>query len=217
MTARPSTPVDGSGGFGAFVSRARKGGPDPNWVLLTPVHRVFRHDGTPLPTFNGGEALHSEEDTAVISSGLAPVRNASTFGDVEPPVKLSGFYADDEALFNSIMAGAAGFVLKQIRGRDLVDAQRRPATNENVRLLNGPGSNAASIRNGVPGSEMGPVRVTDDEVWKLVAFVKRLGSQGLLERATGDPSAGRLVYEKSGCGNCHRIGPSLGPSSRARS
>jgi mannose-6-phosphate isomerase-like protein (cupin superfamily) len=34
-------------------------------------------------------------------------------------------------------------------GPDLVDAQRRPATNENVRLLNGPGSNAASIRNGV--------------------------------------------------------------------
>jgi DNA-binding NarL/FixJ family response regulator len=33
-------------------------------------------------------------------------------------------YSDDEALFNSIMAGAAGFVLKQIRGRDLVDAIR---------------------------------------------------------------------------------------------
>ena len=44
------------------------------------------------------EALQSEEDTAVISSGLAPVRNASTFGDAEPPVKLTGFYADDESL-----------------------------------------------------------------------------------------------------------------------
>jgi putative ABC transport system permease protein len=44
------------------------------------------------------EALQSEEDTAVISSGLAPVRNASTFGDVEPPVELTGFYADDESL-----------------------------------------------------------------------------------------------------------------------
>lgn len=33
-------------------------------------------------------------------------------------------FSDDEALFNSIMAGAAGFVLKQIRGRDLVDAIR---------------------------------------------------------------------------------------------
>jgi DNA-binding NarL/FixJ family response regulator len=33
-------------------------------------------------------------------------------------------FSDDEALFNSIMAGAAGFVLKQIRGRDLTDAIR---------------------------------------------------------------------------------------------
>jgi putative ABC transport system permease protein len=35
----------------------------------------------------------------VISSDLAPERNASTFGPaVEPPVKLTGFYADDEKL-----------------------------------------------------------------------------------------------------------------------
>ena len=33
-------------------------------------------------------------------------------------------FSDDEALFNSIMAGASGFILKQIRGTDLVDAIR---------------------------------------------------------------------------------------------
>ena len=44
------------------------------------------------------EALQDEENTAVISSNLAPARNASTFGDAEPPLKLSGFYADDESL-----------------------------------------------------------------------------------------------------------------------
>jgi mannose-6-phosphate isomerase-like protein (cupin superfamily) len=35
-----------------------------------------------------------------------------------------------------------------VTGPDLVDAKRRPADNEAVRMLNGPGSNAASIRNG---------------------------------------------------------------------
>ena len=44
-----------------------------------------------------------------------------------------------------VISGSATLVT----GPDLVDAQRRPATNENVRLLNGPGSNAVSIRNGV--------------------------------------------------------------------
>src|SRR5215204_7393034 len=29
-------------------------------------------------------------------------------------------FADDEALFDAIMAGAAGYVLKQVRGNDLV-------------------------------------------------------------------------------------------------
>lgn len=45
------------------------------------------------------DALQTEQDVAVISSSLAPQRNASTFGpSVEPPVKLTGFYADDESL-----------------------------------------------------------------------------------------------------------------------
>ncbi|PXY22339.1 response regulator [Prauserella muralis] len=33
-------------------------------------------------------------------------------------------YADDEALFNAIMAGASGFVLKQVLGSDLISAVR---------------------------------------------------------------------------------------------
>jgi two-component system, NarL family, response regulator DevR len=41
-------------------------------------------------------------------------------------------YSDDEALFNSIMAGAAGFVLKQIRGRDLIDAIRTVASGKSL-------------------------------------------------------------------------------------
>jgi two-component system, NarL family, response regulator DevR len=63
-------------------------------------------------------------------------------------------YDDDEALFAAIMAGAAGYVLKQIRGTDLVDAVRRvaggqslldPAVTQQVldRLREGPKQDAA--------------------------------------------------------------------------
>jgi len=72
----------------------------------------------------------------------------------------------------------------------------------------------ASVRYGIPGTEMAPVRITDDQVWKVVAFVKRLGSQGMLEKATGNATAGRALFQKSGCVNCHRIGEeggNLGP------
>ena len=41
-------------------------------------------------------------------------------------------YEDDEALFAAIMAGASGYVLKQIRGTDLVDAVRRVAEGQSL-------------------------------------------------------------------------------------
>ncbi|HEU4480594.1 MAG TPA: response regulator transcription factor [Actinomycetota bacterium] len=41
-------------------------------------------------------------------------------------------FSDDEALFKSIMAGAAGFVLKQIHGHDLLDAIRRVGHGESL-------------------------------------------------------------------------------------
>jgi DNA-binding NarL/FixJ family response regulator len=41
-------------------------------------------------------------------------------------------FDDDEALFAAIMAGAAGYVLKQIRGSDLVDSVRRVAAGQSL-------------------------------------------------------------------------------------
>ena len=41
-------------------------------------------------------------------------------------------FADDEALFQAILAGAAGYLLKQIRTNDLVDAVRRVAAGQNL-------------------------------------------------------------------------------------
>jgi DNA-binding NarL/FixJ family response regulator len=37
-------------------------------------------------------------------------------------------FTDDEALFSAILAGASGYVLKQVKGADLVSAVRRVAT-----------------------------------------------------------------------------------------
>jgi DNA-binding NarL/FixJ family response regulator len=41
-------------------------------------------------------------------------------------------FGDDEALFDAIMAGAAGYVLKQIRGTDLVGAIRTIASGQSL-------------------------------------------------------------------------------------
>jgi len=110
------------------------------------------------------------------------------------------------ALFQTHCSYCHGSFGEGGRGADLTAGiYRRGGTDRELYI---------SVRYGIPGSEMGPVRITDDEVWKVVAYVKKLGSQGLLEKAPGDPAAGRQVYEKSGCANCHSIdkeGGSLGP------
>jgi DNA-binding NarL/FixJ family response regulator len=41
-------------------------------------------------------------------------------------------YDDDEALFAAIMAGAAGYVLKDVRGNDLLDAIKRVAAGQSL-------------------------------------------------------------------------------------
>jgi len=63
-------------------------------------------------------------------------------------------YDDDDALFSAIMAGASGYVLKQIRGNDLIDTVRRVAAGQSMldpavtaqvldRLRSGPKSDPA--------------------------------------------------------------------------
>jgi DNA-binding NarL/FixJ family response regulator len=93
-----------------------------------------------------GEASTAEEaltripaaqpDVAVLDMRLGGDPTGMTGADVCRQIRSSHpevacvmltSYADDEALFASILAGAAGFVLKQIRGSDLIDGIRTVA------------------------------------------------------------------------------------------
>jgi two-component system, NarL family, response regulator DevR len=64
-------------------------------------------------------------------SGIDVCRDVRSF-DPSIAVLILTSFDDDEALFTSIMAGAAGYVLKQIRGTDLVDAVRRVASGQSL-------------------------------------------------------------------------------------
>jgi DNA-binding NarL/FixJ family response regulator len=50
----------------------------------------------------------------------------------EVKVLMLTSFADEEALFASVMAGASGYVLKQIKGDDLVDSIRRVGRGESL-------------------------------------------------------------------------------------
>ena len=93
----------------------------------------------------GAEALEripqTKPDVAVLDvrlgdeaggmSGVEVCREVRSSHPEVACIMLTSF-ADDEALFASIMAGAAGYVLKQIRGSDLVNAVRRVAAGESL-------------------------------------------------------------------------------------
>ena len=59
-------------------------------------------------------------------NGIEVCRAIRSAHDDVPCLILTSFH-DDQAILDAAMAGAAGYVLKQIRGNDLVDAIRRIA------------------------------------------------------------------------------------------
>ncbi len=64
-------------------------------------------------------------------SGIEATRDIRAQRPQTQVLMLTSF-ADDEALFASIMAGAAGYVLKQIKGGDLVRAIRTVGSGESL-------------------------------------------------------------------------------------
>jgi two-component system response regulator DevR len=84
------------------------------------------------------KAAHADPPDVVIMDVRLPGRSGieacreirSAFPDTK--VLMLTAHSDDEALFSSIMAGAAGFVLKQVRGGDLVGAIQQVARGDSL-------------------------------------------------------------------------------------
>jgi DNA-binding NarL/FixJ family response regulator len=63
--------------------------------------------------------------------GIAVCREIRSDHDDIACLMLTSF-SDDEALVQAVLAGAAGYLLKQIRGNDIVDAVRRVSRGESL-------------------------------------------------------------------------------------
>jgi DNA-binding NarL/FixJ family response regulator len=64
--------------------------------------------------------------------GITVCREIRSTMDEPPACLMLTSFSDDEALFTAIMAGAAGYLLKQVSGTDLVGAVRRLAAGESL-------------------------------------------------------------------------------------
>ncbi len=76
-------------------------------------------------------------DVAVLDARLpdgSGIEVCRAIRSVDPSIRalILTSYDDDEALFAAIMAGAAGYVLKDVKGLDLVDSIRRVAAGQSL-------------------------------------------------------------------------------------
>src|SRR2546423_2777036 len=121
-------------------------------VFLLDDHEVVRRGVRELleaqPDFEVvGEAATAEEglaripptrpDVAIVDMRLADGNGVEVCRDVRSrdagiQCLILTSFGDDDALLDAIMAGAAGYLLKQSKGTDLVDAVRRVAAGESL-------------------------------------------------------------------------------------
>jgi DNA-binding NarL/FixJ family response regulator len=100
-----------------------------------PDIRVVGEAGTAAAALARIPAL--KPDVAILDVRLPDGNGVSVCRDIRsrmPQVAclMLTSFGDDEALFDAIMAGAAGYVLKQIRGTDLVGAVRTIASGQSL-------------------------------------------------------------------------------------
>ena len=78
-------------------------------------------------------------------------------------------YADDEALFSSIMAGASGYVLKQIRGADLVGAVATVSRGQSLLDPEVTARVLSRLRGGAAAGPLGDLTSQERRILDLVA------------------------------------------------
>ncbi|MGX9890960.1 response regulator [Streptomyces sp. NPDC002276] len=92
-------------------------------------------------------------------------------------------FDDDDALLDAIMAGAAGYVLKRIKGSDLVAAVRTVASGQSMLDPASTGRLLSSLRgpSGQPASEAGPLDALDVRERQILDLI----GEGLTNRRIG--------------------------------
>lgn len=117
---------------------------DDHEVVRTGLRGLLENDGQISVVGESGSAVQAiaripalRPDVAILDARLpdgSGVDVCREVRSVDPSIQvlILTSYEDDEALFAAIMAGAAGYVLKQIRGTDLVEAVRQVATGRSL-------------------------------------------------------------------------------------
>ena len=117
---------------------------DDHEVVRRGLRELLEHDGDIEVVGESGSAIEASAripalraDVAVLDGRLpdgSGIQVCREIRSVDPSIAvlILTSFDDDDALFSAIMAGAAGYVLKQVRGSDLVENVRRVAAGQSL-------------------------------------------------------------------------------------
>jgi putative heme-binding domain-containing protein len=111
-----------------------------------------------------------------------------------------------QGLFRARCADCHGMDGRGVRAPDLTQVWASGRTDGGLFL---------TLRNGVAGTEMASVgvRTPDDEVWKILAYLRTLAAPAPTDPPRGDAEKGQRIF-RANCASCHRVngtGGRLGP------
>ncbi|WP_395696439.1 response regulator [Nocardioides sp.] len=124
-------------------------------------------------------------DVAVLDARLpdgSGIEVCRTVRAVDPSIRglILTSYDDDEALFAAIMAGASGYVLKEIKGSDLVSAVRQVAAGNSLIDPSLTAKVLERVRN--PPSTAPELADLTEQEMKLLGYI----AEGLTNRQIGE-------------------------------
>jgi putative heme-binding domain-containing protein len=137
----------------------------------------------------------------------AQVPNRESDPEPNPYAGQADAIAAGRKLFATSCSGCHGANAEGGRGPNLIEGRQVRRLNERG-LFN-------SIKSGVPGTDMPPTNLPDEQIWKVAAFVRDLSAPAYEAKLGGNPDAGSAIFfGKGGCSGCHMIrgrGGFLGP------
>ena len=111
----------------------------------------------------------------------------------QPDAILAG-----KKLFAASCSGCHGANGEGGRGPSLIDGRMIRRSSDTALFT--------SIRKGIPGTDMPPTNLPDEEIWRVIAFVRDLSAPAYESKLAGNPDAGAdIFFGKGGCAGCHMI------------
>jgi cytochrome c oxidase cbb3-type subunit III len=132
--------------------------------------------------------------------------------DAQEAGRTNPFHDNEDAIragmgmYRVRCADCHGMDARGVRGPDLTQVWASGRTDDGL---------FGTLRNGIPGTEMRPVseRTTDDDVWKMLAYLRTLAAPAPSDPPSGDAARGERLFRVH-CSSCHRVdgrGGRLGP------